>query len=119
MRNAFADALENASTRLSPVRDSFFVDILYKPSILDNITNLSIFNDDKQILHFLVNVDVFKDVVIDEDEHKKELQDASCENKENSMLKGMVSLKSCMTCRTTSEGQSMQKPIVQRCHMNK
>jgi len=44
---------------MSAIRDTFTIQILYKPSILNNITNLRMFNDDQQILHFMANVDVF------------------------------------------------------------
>lgn len=47
MHNAATDALANATVRISPLRDRFSIKILYKPSILDNITNLHIFDDDQ------------------------------------------------------------------------
>jgi len=47
MRNTIADALANYAARFSPLRDDFSIEILYKPSILDNITNLHTFNDDQ------------------------------------------------------------------------
>eukprot|EP00253_Pinus_taeda_P004886 PITA_04886 len=65
------DALENVAARFPPLRDGFSIELLYKPFVPDNITNLRIFNDDQQILHFMDNVDVFKDATIDEDEHDK------------------------------------------------
>ena len=40
----------------------------------------------------MVNVDVFKDATIDEDEHDKALQYTARESKENPIPKGMVSL---------------------------
>lgn len=40
----------------------------------------------------MVNFDVFKDATIDEDEHERELQDAARAEKENLILKGVVSL---------------------------
>lgn len=57
-----------------------------------NITNLCVFNDDQQIFSFMENVDVFKDVAINEDKHEKELWYETRANKENPMPKGMVSL---------------------------
>lgn len=91
MHNVATDALANVAARLSPLRDNFF-EILYKPSIPYNITNLRIFNDDQQILHFMENVDVQKVVVIDENEHERALRDGARVNKENPIPKGMVSL---------------------------
>lgn len=40
----------------------------------------------------MANTDVFKDVAIDEDDHEKALKEVAHVNKENPMLKGMVSL---------------------------
>lgn len=54
---------------MSPLRDIFYVEILYKPIVLD-IINLCIFYDDEHIIQFMANVDVFKDASIDEDEHE-------------------------------------------------
>ena len=33
--------------------DKFYVELIYKPSILDNITNWRVFEDDEQIINFL------------------------------------------------------------------
>jgi len=55
------------------LREGISIEIIYKPSILDNITNLRIFYDDQQLLCFMVNANVFKDVTIDEDENEKAL----------------------------------------------
>jgi len=70
----------------------FSIEMIYKPHVLDNITNLYVFNDDQHILHFMLNVDVFKDATIDEDEHDKALEDVAWERKENPILKGVLSL---------------------------
>lgn len=72
MRNATINALTNVASRMSPIRDRFTIEILYKLSIPDNITNLCVFNDDQQILHFMANTDVFKDATIDA-EHERSL----------------------------------------------
>lgn len=54
MCNATANALEKTPSRMSLIRDRFTVEILYKPSILDNITNLSVFNDHR--VHQCINI---------------------------------------------------------------
>ena len=56
-----------------PLKIGFSIEIIYKPSMLDNVTNFTIFNDDQQIFHFKANLYAFKDVAIEEDEHKKAL----------------------------------------------
>jgi len=91
-RNIAANALKNVASRMSLIRDRFTIEILYKPSIPDNITNLRMFNDDRQTLHFMANVDVFKDVVIDNDEHERSLQAEASNMKGHTITKGVASL---------------------------
>ena len=43
LANVVANTLENVSTRLSPLRDGFLVEIIYKASIPDNMTNFHVF----------------------------------------------------------------------------
>lgn len=43
-------------------------------------------------MQFMVNDDVFKDVVINQDDHKKELHDAASAIKEYPVLKDIISL---------------------------
>jgi len=45
-RNAAANTLGNTTSRLSPLRDRFIVEILYRLSIPDKITNLCVFDND-------------------------------------------------------------------------
>lgn len=73
IRNAIVDTLANVVARFSPLRDGFSVHIIYRSFIPNNITNFHIFNEDQQILNFMMNTNVFKDVAINEDEHEKEL----------------------------------------------
>jgi len=42
------DAFKNVAARLSPLREGFSIEIFYKPSIPENITNLCDFNDDQK-----------------------------------------------------------------------
>ena len=50
---------------------------MYRPSILDNVTNWKVFDDDQQILDFLSSQDTFKGMTIDEARHDKSLSDRS------------------------------------------
>jgi len=77
---------------MSPLKNGFSVEIVYKPSTPDNVIKLFIFNNDQKILHFMPNADIFKDVSIEEDEHDQALQEASIATKRNTMPKGVVSL---------------------------
>lgn len=71
--NSTVDTLANVVARFTPLRDGFSIEIMYKPVVPNNITNLCIFHDDQKILEFMTNVELFKDVVIDEEEHDRSL----------------------------------------------
>lgn len=91
-RNTTANALENIAPRMSPLRDKFTIEILYRPSIPDNITNLRVFDDDQKILHFRANADTFKDEAIDEDEHDRSLQAGTNMKKGHLIARGVETL---------------------------
>jgi len=108
-RNATANTLANTASRMSPLSDIFTVEILYKPSIPDNITNLHAFDDDQQILHFMANTDVFKDAAIDEDEHEQSLQVGVDDKKGNLIPKGVVSLEKLYDLQNHFQGPRNNK----------
>ena len=76
-RNFDADLLANTASKLIPLEglspNNFSIELMYKPSIPDNITNWKVCDDDQQILDFLTTHDTFKDVAIDEADHDKSL----------------------------------------------
>jgi hypothetical protein len=43
------------------------VELLYKPSVPNNISNWKVFEGDEQIIKFLTNQDNFKDLAIDDE----------------------------------------------------
>ena len=49
------------------------IELLFKPSVPDNITNMRVFDDDQQILESLTNNDTFKGAIIDDEEHQAKL----------------------------------------------
>ena len=53
--------------------DAFFVELIYRTSIPDNITNWKVFYDDQEIINFLTTNDTFKDIAIDENSHDQSL----------------------------------------------
>ena len=69
--NFEADILANAASNFFPSDDfshnKFSVELIYKPLILDNITNWRVFEDDEQIINFLHSKDKFKGLVIDDE----------------------------------------------------
>ena len=78
-QNFDADLLENIASRLIPPEGispgTFSIELIYMPSIPDNVTSWKIFDDDVQILDFLTNQDTFKYFSIDEVKHEKSLSD--------------------------------------------
>ena len=76
--NHESDMLANAASNLFPsddfCHDKFSVELIYRPSIPDNITNWRVFEDDEQIINFLHSEDTFKGSVIDDEQHEALLQ---------------------------------------------
>ena len=68
------DMLENVASNLSPgddfTHDTFLVKLIYRPSILENITNWRIFNDYKQIIYFLHSEDAFRGSIINYEQYE-------------------------------------------------
>ena len=73
-KNSDADMLENVTSNFSPsddiTYDRFSVELIYRSSIPDIITNWRIFNDDQKIIAFLHLEDTFKRLVIDDEKHE-------------------------------------------------
>jgi hypothetical protein len=63
--------------------NTFSVEFLYRPSILDNITNWRVFDDDQHIINFLTLKDTFKDSSIDELQHDEALKNQTKSYREN------------------------------------
>ena len=80
-QNFDADILANTASRLIPPEGfspkTFSIDFMYRPSILENVTNWKVFDDDKKILDFLLAQDTFQGMEIDEDGHDKSLSNLS------------------------------------------
>jgi hypothetical protein len=68
-KNILVDSLATNASRLSPLEDyeasRFTVELLYKPSVPNNISNWKVFEGDEQIIKFLTNQDNFKYLAID------------------------------------------------------
>ena len=91
--------LANASSNLCPSddfsHDKFSVELIYKSSIPDNITNWRVFEDDEQIINFLHSEDTFKGLVIDDEQHESLLQASDSKEKpehSNGMPKNIIKL---------------------------
>ena len=79
------DMLANVASSLCPSDDfsheNFSVELIYRPSVPDNITNWRVFEDDEQIINFLHSEDTFKGSVIDDEQHETLLQASTSKEK--------------------------------------
>jgi len=70
-KNTLADSLATEASRLSPLEyyeaSRFAVELLYRPSVPNNISNWKVFEGDDQIVYFLTNQENFKDLAIDDE----------------------------------------------------
>ncbi|CAF4460478.1 unnamed protein product, partial [Adineta steineri] len=77
--------LANAASNICPSDDfsheKFSVELIYRPSVPDNITNWRVFEDDEQIINFLHSEDTFKGSIIDDEQHEALLQASASEEK--------------------------------------
>jgi hypothetical protein len=50
-----------------PHDDGFSIEMMFMPSVPDNVTSWRVFNDDSQIINLLTSSDTFQDSVIDDE----------------------------------------------------
>jgi len=94
--NVVANTLANTTSRFTPMNNGFTVEIIFRPSIPDNVINWRVFNDDSQLIDFRSSIDVLPDSMIDDDVHQKNLQDYRDEEnniKANYIPRNVLSLK--------------------------
>jgi len=70
-KNLITYSLPNVASKIIPLEDfeenRFSIELIYRPSILDNITSWKVFEGEEKILEFLTNGENFKDLSIDDD----------------------------------------------------
>ena len=93
LKNAAADLLATSATRLVPSNNRCSIELIFRPFVLDMITNLRVFDDDQQILEFLMNDETFKGAIIDDEEHQVELKFGNFIPKGVRILEKMFDLK--------------------------
>ena len=113
LQNASADLLANIASKLIPSEDyspdRFSIELIFRPSIPDNITNWRIFNDDPDIVSFLTSEGSYTNQIIDEDQHDQQLQQDSTNNaipKSVVKLEDLYDLKDQFKRSTNSKLQS-------------
>jgi hypothetical protein len=76
-KNTLVDSLANVASRLSPLEyyeaSWFTMELLYKPSVPNNICNWKVFEGYEQIIKILTNRDNFKDLTIDDEVFQEKL----------------------------------------------
>ena len=84
LQNASTDLLANVASKLIPSEDfspdRFSIQLLFRPSIPDNIINWRIFNDNPDIVSFLTSKGSYTNQIIDKDQHDQQLQQDSTNN---------------------------------------
>ena len=98
--NVDVDLSANIASRLIPLENfqpnTFSIELIYRPSVPENITNWRLFNDDEQIINFITMEETFKGSVIDEDQHdaeiKKGITESSKTTEENPIPRFVVKL---------------------------
>lgn len=118
--NREVDSLATTTYRLSPLEGFemriFSIQIMYKPSIPYNITNWRVFENDKHIINFVTNKNVFSDVIIDENEHEKSIFEEthnsgkSCSS--NTIARNVVTLKKKLIYKISSRNRPIPSRIV-------
>ena len=93
-QNSAVDLLANVASKLLSSEDYsldiFSVELLFRPSIPENVTNWRVFNHDEDILQFLTSKKSYDDQIIEESEHDLWMQE---KHEENSIPKPVVKLK--------------------------
>eukprot|EP00253_Pinus_taeda_P014460 PITA_14460 len=92
-QNSAANLLGNVVSKLLPSEDYspdiFSIELLFRPSIPDNITNWRVFNHDEDILQFLTSEKSYDDQIIEENENDIQMRG---KHEENSIPKPVVKL---------------------------
>jgi hypothetical protein len=74
-KNTLVNSIATSTSRLSPLEDyeasRFTVELLYKTSVPNNISNWKVLEGDEQVISFLTNQDNFKDLAIDDEEFQE------------------------------------------------
>ena len=55
LKNVAADLLATSASRLVPTNNKCSIELIFRPSVLDNVTNTRVFDDDEQIINFFTN----------------------------------------------------------------
>jgi ribonuclease HI len=119
-KNILVDSLATTASRLSPLEDyeasRFTVELLYKPSVPNNISNWKVFEGDEQIINFLTNQDNFKDLAIDDEVFQEQSTDPdprtgqpTDKSKSHTIPKGIANLENLFDLKERFKGPKNAK----------
>lgn len=84
MQNESVDLLANVAYRLIPSEDfspdRFLIELIFRPSIPNNVTNLRVLNNDVDIVNFLTSEGSYEEKIIDEQEHDLQIKNDQNQN---------------------------------------
>ena len=55
LQNVVVDLFATSASKLVPTNNKCSVELIFRPSVPDNITNLRVFDDDEHIINFMMN----------------------------------------------------------------
>eukprot|EP00253_Pinus_taeda_P034734 PITA_34734 len=116
-QNAVADLLANVASKLLPSEDyspdRFSIELIFRPSIPDNVTNWRVFNHDGDILNFLTSDKSYYDQIIDESDHDLQMKEKL---EENSILKPVVKLEDLYDIKDRCLEKLEAQKVLQELH---
>ena len=117
LQNFAAGLLATSTSKLVPTNHNCSIELIFRPSVANNITNMRVFDNDEHIINFLTNNEVFQESVIDDEEYQENLHNEEA-TKGNFMPKGVRTLEGMFDMHKNSENQPMSKPIVHIYNMS-
>ena len=67
LQNAAADLLATSASRLVTTNNNCSIELIFRPSVPENVTNMRVFDDNEQLIEFFTNEESFKESIIDEE----------------------------------------------------
>ena len=84
MQNTSVELLANVASKLIPSEefspDRFSIELIFRSSIPDNVTNGRVFNNDVDIINFLTSEGSYEKQIIDEHEHDLQIKQNQDQN---------------------------------------
>jgi ribonuclease HI len=122
-KNTLVESLATTASKLSALEDyeasRFTVELLYKPSVPNNIANWKVFAGDEQIINFLTNQDNFKYLAIDDEEFQEKSMETDPrtdqpmdKSKAHTIPKGIANLENLFDLKERFKGSRNERPIV-------